>query len=301
MPSGPVVLALCQLDHTLFNTQRFPIDSATARALARCELENVYVVLCSTRTRGHLELTRLAWGVRGPFACEHGAAVFVPYRYFPLTVPRTRKVAGYEAVEFGKPYGEVVATLHRVAERLGTDVIGFHDMSIEDVAAACGLPLLEARLAKLREYTEPFRIVGVESGATNRLVKALRAAGLNCQTLGRYHCVGTKHRDMGARFLCDLYRRSFGDVLVVACCDAAGGMPLWRYADIPLLLLPDANRAAAERLSATMPSLRVGQASSVGDWATTLLEIARAARTDRQTSGRDVRRTSDQAPADGAG
>jgi predicted mannosyl-3-phosphoglycerate phosphatase (HAD superfamily) len=94
-------------------------------------------------------------------------------------------IAGYGVVEFGKPYAEVVALLHRAADRLGIEVVGFSDMSVEDVAIDCDLPLLQARLAKLREYNEPFRVVNGKSGVLPRLSRALRAAGLDCISRGR--------------------------------------------------------------------------------------------------------------------
>ena len=68
-------------------------------------------------------------------------------------------IAGYGVVEFGKPYAEVVALLHRAADRLGIKVVGFSDLSVEDVAIDCDPPLLQARLAGLRKYNEPFRVV----------------------------------------------------------------------------------------------------------------------------------------------
>ena len=38
-------------------------------------------------------------------------------------------------------------------------VVGFSDMTVGDVAEECGLPVLDAQLAKLREFDEPFRLL----------------------------------------------------------------------------------------------------------------------------------------------
>ena len=109
-------------------------------------------------------------------------------------------------------------------------------MSVEDVAIDCDLPLLQARLAKLREYSEPFRVVDAKPGALPRLFKALRAAGLDCTSRGRYHYVGAIRRDLGGQFLRGLYRRAFGEVVTVAFGDHRSAAPLLRQADVPLVV-----------------------------------------------------------------
>jgi predicted mannosyl-3-phosphoglycerate phosphatase (HAD superfamily) len=260
MQSSTRIVALCQFDHTLFDSCRYPVDSAARAALSRLAAHDVSVVLCSCRTRMQLELIQQEWGIRGPFASENGAAVFFPRGYVHLTVPGAREVAGYDVVEFGKPYPEVLATLRRVAERLRLTVMGFHDMSVDEAAAACALPLLEARLAKLRGYTEPFRIVSNDRNRAARLLRALRQAGLDWATIAPYHYLGTDHRNIGVRFLIDLLRRAPGDVRTVACCDDSGA-PVVRYAGIP--------------------SVHVINAPSVAAWADALFEMADAARPPR--------------------
>jgi len=41
-------------------------------------------------------------------------------------------------------------------------------MSVEEAAQDCKLPPMDARLAKLREYDEPFRILGSSPGTRSR-------------------------------------------------------------------------------------------------------------------------------------
>ena len=177
--------------------------------MARLEREHLPLVFSSSKTRAELELIQHELGISQPFICETGGAVFVPRGYFGFNVAPALDVAGYEVVEFGKPYTEVVASLHRAADRLDIAVVGFNDMSVEEVAIDCDLPLLQARLAKLREYSELFRVVDAKPGALPRLFKALRGAGLDCTSRGAYHHLGSMHRDLGVQFLRGLYRRAY--------------------------------------------------------------------------------------------
>ena len=137
------------------------VDSLAPAAHILAELagDEVSLVLCSSKTRAELEQIQQELGIRHPFVSENGGALFIPPAYFDFAVPHAQDIAGYQAVEFGRPYADVVDTLHRTADQTGVEVLGFSDMTIEDVARECDVTLLQARLAKLREYDEPFRMV----------------------------------------------------------------------------------------------------------------------------------------------
>jgi mannosyl-3-phosphoglycerate phosphatase len=184
---------------------------------------NVSLILSSRRTRAELEHIQQELGIRDPFICESGAAAFIPRGCFGGDVPGARQIAGYNAVEFGRTYSEVVAILHRTARHLRVAIQGFSDMSVEDVARECQVTLLRARLAKLREYDEPFRILDPDPHARMRLFKALQAARLQCTSVGRYHHVGAPlNKYAAASLLRTLYRRAHGRVFTVALVDAVG-------------------------------------------------------------------------------
>ena len=197
--------------------------------------ERIMIVFCSQRTRAQLEGTRQAFGIFHPFVCEGGAAAFVPERYFGSDIENARKVGGYHAVEFGSSYETVTERLRRVTDKLQIGVLGFSDMSVEQVARECGLSLLDARLAKLREYAEPFRLLAANPIAERRVTRALESVGLTCRTAAPFNCVGTVQDPRSAiDVLTTLYRLAFGSVITVACAEGAGATDIAPYVDIPL-------------------------------------------------------------------
>lgn len=207
----PLVL-FADFDRVVLDSRGCTLPNAIRALGVLCD-RHVSVVFCSGRTRAQLELTQQELALSEPFICENGAAIFVPHRYFGFDVPNAREVAGYEAVEFGRPYPAVVDVLRRTAERVHVALVGFSDMSVAEVADDCDLPLLQARLAKLREYEELFRIVDRSAGARIRLFKALRAAGLRCLPAGRYDCLGAAvDASLGVSLLSSCYRQAFGDI-----------------------------------------------------------------------------------------
>jgi mannosyl-3-phosphoglycerate phosphatase len=206
-----------------------------AAVLETLAMRRITLVFCSRRTRAEVESIRQDLGIFHPFACENGAAVFVPERYFGSDPENARKVGGYQAIEFGAPYEQVVETVRRVADRLSLRVQGFHGMSVEQVSRELGLSLLEARLAKLREYSEPFRLLTANPIAEHRLLKSLGSAGLTCVTLGPFHYAGTAPgAGPAAAVLTTLYRVAFGAILTAVVGDGLLATDIARRVDLRL-------------------------------------------------------------------
>lgn len=213
-----------------------PVGADALAALAR---ERIVLVLCSSRTRAQMESTRQALGVFHPFIAESGAAVFVPERYFSTELEATRRIGGYQVLEFCTPYEQLVSVVRRTADRLGIGIAGFNDMSVEQVARECRLPLLEARLAKLREYREPFRLLCANSIAERRLLRALETAGVFCTREGGFLVAGTTQgMHKGVTELSALYRGALGGALTACAAEGPDAADYGRLVDVTLQPVP---------------------------------------------------------------
>jgi mannosyl-3-phosphoglycerate phosphatase len=253
-PPVPVV-AFAPVDQTFLSGDNSRVIATAGERFAR---EGVTVILCSSMTRAELEMCQQELGFVRPFICESGAAVVVPRGCFPFDVPCDRRLTGYHVIEFGRPYAEVVSVLHRVASRLGIEIAGFSDMSIEEVATECGLSLSHARLAKLRDYDEPFRVLDRTAEPSDRLWKALRSVRLHCTCRGRYaHAGAAVDVSTGIGVVKSLYRRVFGRFVTV---DLAG--------------------APHPGLYSLQPASERGQSRAV--WIETIIEAAGRAREPHQ-------------------
>ena len=246
--TAPVVV-LSHIDGTRLDPYVNP-PQVVSEALAPLTRARIPVVLFSSRTRAELERIREQLDLPHPFVAENGGAVFVPHGYFGDDLPRSQHVAGYQAWVYGKPYSNVVATLRQTAQRLGLGVRGFADMSVEEVAAGCGMSMLQARLAKLREYDEPFHLVEFDVGARRRLFKGLRAARLQCLQGDRFDHVGSAV-DQGAivDLILAFYRRAFGNLVSVGIGDAERHDALLQRVDLPIARGPRGARAEPSAVS----------------------------------------------------
>ena len=249
--------------------------SGLLEVLAR---ERVPVVSCSGRTRAEVELIGQELALEGPFVTEHGSGVFIPRGYFGPR-PGARHVAGYEVIEFGWPYAEVVGLLGRTAHRLRIATIGFADMSVEEVALDCGISLMQARLAKLREYAEPFHLVNEAPAARRRLLSALAAVGLECTSSGRYdYASGTADRSASIRVLISLYHQVSGPVLTVGIGKGLHDLPMLRYVDVQLITTDDEKGVVRLASAVDLSRLSLAAGTEVSEAVIALLELAHAHR-----------------------
>jgi mannosyl-3-phosphoglycerate phosphatase len=258
------------------NTPAFTTAAAALRQLA---FDDTALVLCSGRTRAELEFVQQKLDITHPFICENGGALMIPHGYFGFELPNSHNVAGCQAVEFGRAYTDVVDILHRTAARLRIEILGFSGMSIEEVAKEWQLPLLQARLAKLREYEEPFRLIDPDPAARSRLFKALGAAGLHCRTGGRFERVGA-HLDSAAavNLLNSLYRRGRSDLITLGITRTTPDDSLFKLVDYAIMAADDdplAGRSAAGAEAAGEESI------TVVDWAEAIVDRVKELRRKR--------------------
>lgn len=233
----------CLVDHATYS------HSAADPAIERLRAAGTPLVLCSSKTRRELERLRKELDLDSPFVVENGGALYVPEGLLPSGVPGARRVPGYEVLEFGRPRDQVIAVLLKVAARLGLEVSSFSGMSVERVAEECGLSLSEARLAKLRDYDEPFRLLAPDPVAQGKLRRALRNAGLRCSSGGRFDHV-TAGADKGAAVpvLRRLYTRLLGEVTLVGLGDSLNDRELLAGVDLAVVVRNPASGTSARLL-----------------------------------------------------
>jgi mannosyl-3-phosphoglycerate phosphatase len=214
---------------------RYSSDAAS-EALEALRARRIPLVLCSSKTSGELQLLQQRLGLRCPFICENGAAIYVPPGYFPFDIPGSIRRNGYEVVVFGGSYGAVVAALRRGARQANVDLVLFADMSASEVADDTGLSLAEAVLAKEREHDEPFRLLA-SAAARERFERLLAASGVGVVHGGRYdHAVMNADKGRASVALQHVFRKACGSVTTLGLGDALNDVPLLRSVDLPVVV-----------------------------------------------------------------
>lgn len=226
-PEGKKIIVFADLDGSLLN-DKYEYDQVEPVIHQLLSLD-VSIVFASSKTRSEIEFYRNKLQVTDPFIIENGSAIIIPENYFEMQYEFTRRLQGYKIIELGTPYLVVRDKLDVVRNRKRVHVVGFGDMSAEDIAKDCGLPLYLARLAKEREFSEPFKIV---DGNEKEVLDAISSEGLCYTRGGRYlHALGNCDKGKATSILKNLYLRQFKRIFTIGVGDSANDLTMLENVD----------------------------------------------------------------------
>ena len=204
---------------------------------------NVSIVFCTSKTKAEIKFYMEEMGMNEPFIAENGAAIFIPKGYFPLNYAYTRETSSHYIIELGVPYSIVREKLAKVRMMTATDIVGFGDMPSEEIAKDTELSLDLAKLAKKREYDEPFRIV---DGNEKKVLSAIKREGLNYIRGAKYfHVLGNSDKGKAVTILKDLYSQMFGEIVTFGVGDGPNDVEMLKVVDTPFLIRKTANKNAS--------------------------------------------------------
>jgi mannosyl-3-phosphoglycerate phosphatase len=258
------------LDGTLLHPHTYSCEAAEP-ALRLIREQNVPLVFCTSKTRTEVEFWRDRLENRDPFIVENGGAIFIPSGYFPFEIPGAVERDGYDVIELGTPYAELVEALRSCAQESGCEAVGFADWSVAELCTRTGLPVKQAEMAKEREYDEPFEIVG---SGTYRLLGAIEAKGMKWTRGDRfYHILGDNDKAEAVRRLTALYEQASGMVTTVGVGDGHNDAGFLATVNIPIIV----QSRFASALARAVPHSIVSRWPGPHGWNETVLHVMTAA------------------------
>ena len=217
--------------------------AAALPALEELRRRNIPLIICSSKTRGEIEVYRSRLGNRHPFISENGGGIFIPRGYFPFPSPGSLPCGDdgeYRIITLGTPYREVRRGIASLREK-GFSLKGFGDMTYEEIVEMTGLGAEEAALAGEREYDEPFLFRG-SMEEVRRLREAARREGLRVTPGRLYHLHGATDKGRGVSVVAALYRRAAPETVTAALGDGPTDLPMLLAVNYPTAVLrPDAD------------------------------------------------------------
>jgi len=224
-----MIVVFTDLDGTLLNSDyRW---NAAAPALGRLKTLGIPVVLVTSKTLAEVEAIRLELANESPFVIENGGAAFAPKGQLQLA--HSREEGEYRIAEFGMPCRALLQILLNAAQEARCTILPVAHMSLEDWSNESGLPVEQAKRARLRRYDEPFRLV---EGDLEALRLAVEQRGARLIQGGRFlHVTGTNDKATAVSVLLDAYRRR-GTVHSIGLGDAPNDLGFLRLMDQPVVL-----------------------------------------------------------------
>lgn len=264
-----MIVIFTDLDGTLLDRDTYAWDAAEP-AVQLLRDRGVPWVLVTSKTRAELEHWRRVMRNDHPFVVENGGAIFFPAGYFE-DVPGATRQNGDRVIVRGESYDKLIAVLQRASLASQCRVRGFHDMTAEEVAAACHLSVEQAALAKQREYDEPFEIIDPERAEDLRA--AIAAQGMKSVRGGRFqHVSGHHDKGCAVRLLTSLFRRSAGGrVTTVGLGDGLNDIPLLEAVDVPVVV----RSADVDEILQQVPDALVAEHKGPRGWSDAVLKMVR--------------------------
>ena len=257
------------LDGTLLHLQTYSSDAAQP-ALDALKHHRIPLVFTTSKTRAEVEFWRERLDNRDPFIVENGGAIYIPHGYFGFRIPHSQQRDGYDIIEFGQPYQELVQSLREASQESGCQVLGFNEMSVAEVSIRTLLSVQQAELAKRREYDEPFEILGF---GTHRLLRAIESRAKRWTRGDRfYHITGNNDKSEAVWHLGAFFRKAHGEILAIGIGDGHNDAAFLASVDVPIIV----HSRFAAALKKAVPQSRVTQAPGPHGWNEAVLEMVAA-------------------------
>lgn len=269
----PGLLIFTDLDGTLLDCDNYSFKPALP-ALREIKKRKIPLILCSSKTRAEMELYRKSLKVDDPFMSENGGAIFIPEHYFSHLPSGLKKKGRYRVWELGTPYLKIREKLRKVSAQLKLKVRGFGDLKAKEISSLTNLSLSEARLAKKREYDEPFYFPQEpKKGGIKQAEREFRKVGLSLTRGGRFfHLTGGNDKGKAVLLLNRLYKTNRGEgLLSIGLGDSWNDLPLFKSVDIPVLTRKKDNSCEGDILK-KLPVI-IAPGIGPGGWNRAILDL----------------------------
>ncbi|MDR5897980.1 HAD-IIB family hydrolase [Halomonas vilamensis] len=179
--------------------------------LSRLKEHGVSVIPVTSKTRSEILPLRQALGCENtPFVAENGAIVGLPADWCHARLDRHIGRDGLVIQTLGVDIGFIRQRLNvwraRLEETPGMAFTTISEMTLDSLCDFTGLPDPEARLARLREGSEPLIWEGDENGL-DALRQGLAGDGLQLVRGGRFwHATGHSHKGSAVNWLIERFQ-----------------------------------------------------------------------------------------------
>ncbi len=266
--SDPLFL-VTDLDGSLLDERSYSFEPARPAldALAR---QGVLLAIASSKTRAELVRLSVALGVRCPLIVENGGALLIPAGLLSQRVAGSRSARGYRILRLGLPRSALVSALGEIAAETGARLRGLVAMRPREIEQLTGLSAAAVRLARRREWDEPFL---VDAADVERVNEAARRRGLRITRGGRFHhLTGPTDKGRAVGLLLGLLAADGKRCRTVGIGDSASDVPMLARVERPILIpRPDGSVDAA--LAAHFPDAERARATGPAGWNASVLGL----------------------------
>ena len=222
------------LDGTFLNHSDYSFDDSK-QSLKKIKDYKIPLVFTTSKTKQEVEILQKEVGVLEPFIIENGAAIFFPKTYQDFDLSFLDEFDNYFIKQLGLTYKEILEFYNRYKDEFS--MVGFSDMSLQEVINYTGLDESRAKLAKKRDFTEPF-ILKDENKLKN-LKDLAKTFKIKITKGGRfYHLIG-ENQDKGAavKKANEIFEKLYGSKIdSIGIGDGENDIPMFENVKNPVII-----------------------------------------------------------------
>lgn len=259
------------LDGSLLDHDTYGWQPASAW-LSRLQHAGVPVIPVTSKTRAELLSLRLELGLsNSPFIAENGAVIGLPPAWQHARLDRNPDNVGGLCIKTPSlDVGFIRRRLEVLRERLGLSFRSMGEMTLDEIMEHTGLSEPQARLARVREGSEPL-IWQDSEAALKHFAQALNDDGLHLTRGGRFlHVMGRVHKGDALHWLVDRFVALRGiQPFTLGLGDGPNDVPLLEAVDLAVLIRGRHGQPVdvnAERLYRTHEHGPKGWAEGLDHW-----------------------------------
>lgn len=230
-------LIFTDLDGTLLDFSTYSCDAALP-ALKRLRECGIPLVINSSKTREEIETMPDLLSLSGMFIVENGSAIFLD-EDFPLPPGiRPESIGRHRVIVLGRPYGDILGGLRQARAQCRARLKGFSEMFALEIHRITGLDIESSRLAKNREFSEPFLFEG-DQKELDCLVALLSERSISCIESGRLsYALGLTDKGRAVTTARTAYQAAFPGIpwKTVALGDAPNDAAMLRVSDVAVII-----------------------------------------------------------------
>lgn len=257
-------LVFTDLDGSLLDHHGY--DWSPARDwLARLKEVGVPVIPVTSKTRSEIVPLRRELGLEeAPFIAENGALAGLPRAWCHARLDRGAAADGLVIRTLGVDIGLIRQRLRVWRERLGVRFTTMSEMPLDDLVAFTGLSAPQARLARLREGSEPLLWEDSDDGLA-RFREGLEGDGLRLVRGGRFwHVTGDCHKGSAVAWLIERFQALRGSrPQTLALGDGPNDIPMLETVDQAVVI----RGCHGLEVSPKQPALYRSEAAGPAGWA----------------------------------
>lgn len=230
-----MLIIFTDLDGTLLNQDDYRYDEALP-VISKLKKEKIPVIPVTSKTRAEVEVLIKEIGLNDPFIVENGSGIFIPKNDSRFNLKQTTLNEEYNLKMLGCTYSEAREGLQKVSQTLGKNLQGFGDLTEQDIVNLTGLSLDESKLAKTRDFTEPF--VTPKDVSAEKITKAVHKNGFQVVVGDRFsHLIGINSgKGKAVNWLLENYQNKSEKITTIGLGNSPNDLSMLENVDIPIII-----------------------------------------------------------------